>query len=161
MRYDLEDLCDDIATLLKEKLNAKIEAISNEKADAGKSFDLPLIGENNYFFQSWDQKIRNTKVCIFYGIAKVDAQGIGPNTSESYQLFIEVVYTSSRTDTKSVQRILRYSRALKEVIEENWDELFSGNKLIVETLVPISFILDSNTSEEVRVGGVSIGTSLV
>lgn len=75
MRYDLEDLCDDIATLLKEKLNAKIEAISNEKADAGKSFDLPLIGENNYFFQSWDQKIRNTKVCIFYGIARLMLKG--------------------------------------------------------------------------------------
>jgi hypothetical protein len=157
MTYDLESLLDDIETLLKAKLNAKIASIEAEKV---LPIGLPAVLTDAYFQQSWSDKILNYSPAIFYGVEKIEATGSGSATLELFRIFVEVVLVDSGMDTYAGRRIHRYSRALKEVFHENFDALPWSTKTNIETVRPVSFALDENTSEEVKVGGVSIVTAL-
>ena len=160
MKYDVEKILDDIESLLKEKLNAQLQSIAAEKDALGKTVDTPEILETSYFQQTWSDNILNVTPAIFYGVDTIQATGNGPTTLEVFKIFVEVVYIDSGMDTNGKRRLLRYSRAIKEVFEKNFDALPWANKINIETIRPLAFTLDTNTSEEVRVGGVSITTAL-
>lgn len=160
MTYDLEQMLDDIEALLKSKLNAKIAAISLEKSQLGVAVDLPEISEDAYFQQNWSDRILNIAPAIFYGVETIQATGAGKATLELFKIFVEVIIVDSGMDVNSKRRLHRYSRALKEVFQDNFDALPWSNKTNIETVRPISFTLDGNTSEEIKVGGVSIVTAL-
>lgn len=160
MTYDLEALLSDIETLLKDKLNAKILAIENEKTSLGKPIGLKEIAANAYFEQTWNDKVSQYTPAIFFGVEEIAATGSGPVTLEAYKIFVEVVVLDNGMDGFSKNRVHRYSRALKEVFQENFDQLPWGTKTKIETVRPISFKLDLDSSDEIKVGGVSITTSL-
>jgi hypothetical protein len=158
--YDIETLLDDIETLLKANLNTKIAAIEAEKTALGKAVGLPSVDTNAYFQQAWSDKILNYSPAIFYGLEQIQASGSHSATLEAYKIFVEVVIVDSGMDTFTKNRIHRYSRALKEVFQENFDRLPWGNRINIETVRPISFKLEEDSSEEIKVGGVSIVTAL-
>lgn len=160
VKYDVEQMLDDIEALLKSKLNTKIAAIEAEKLSLGKAVGLPAVQDNAYFQQSWSDKILNHNPAIFYGLENVSPTGANSATVEVYKIFIEVVIVDSGMDTFAKNRILRYSRAIREVFEENYDRLPWGNRTNIETVRPQSFTIDENSSEEIKVGGVSITTAL-
>lgn len=161
-KYDVENLLVDVKALLVANLNTKLAAIEAEKVAQGLPATglLPVDVAKGYFEQSWSDDILNINPAIFFGIEDVQAVGNGPATEERYKIFVEVVVLDSGQDRLTKNRIHRYARALKEVFEENWDSLGGGCKIKVETVRPISFKLDLNTSEEVKVGGVSLTTAL-
>lgn len=162
MRYDAENLMSDVKKILLTNLNSKIAAIEAEKIAA--SFPdtglQPIDSDTGYFEQSWSDNILNVSPAIFYGIEEIQAKGIGPATVETYKLFVEVIVVDSGQDQLTKNRVHRYSRALKEVFEENYDRLPCQGRIQVETVRPVSFKLDLNSSEEVKVGGVSIVIAL-
>lgn len=170
--YDVEDLLDDIVKLLKEKLPAKIEEISAIKAAKDKAIELAPIPEAAYFYQNWSDDILNYPVGIFYGLETIQATGSGAATLELYKIFVEVVLVDGGIETASIEgekkatgirKVNRYARAIREVLEDNFDNpkaLPWHTKTNIETVRPLSFTIDGNTSEEVKVGGVSITTGL-
>ena len=161
MTYDIEDLLDDIEVLLKANLNTKIAAIEAEKIAAGKpDVSLQAIDDAAYFQQTWSDKIMNRAPAIFYGLEQIDATGSNSATAEIYKIFVEVVLVDSGMDTYTKNRIHRYSRALREVFQDNFDALPWSTKTNIETVRPIAFRIDEDTSEEIKVGGVSITTAL-
>ena len=160
MSYDVEMLLDDIEVLLKAKLPAKLIAIEAEKTALGIPVGLDAIDPTAYFQQNWSDEILNQAPAIFYGVESIQAESIGPATIEKLKLFVEIIMLDSGMDAYGKRRLNRYSRAIKEVFHENFDQLPWSNKTIVETVRPISFTLDENTSEEMRVGGVSIATAI-
>lgn len=159
-KYDVEMLLDDIEALLKSKLNTKIAAIEAEKTTLGKAVGLDAINDACYFQQSWSDKILQQTPAIFYGLENIQTQGVNAGTLEVFKIFVEVVLVDSGQDSYAKTRIHRYSRALKEVFHENYDKLPFGNKTNIETVRPLSFTIDENSSEEIKVGGVSIITVL-
>lgn len=161
IKYDIERIIDDIEVLLKAKLSAKIDEIEAQKTAEGKPVGLPHIDDKAYTQQTWSVKMLQYKVAIFYGLAEVQSQGANSATLENYKIFVEVVLVDGGNDSFGLPRIHRYTRALKEVFEENFDELPWGNKSNIETVLPISFKLEEDSSEDIRVGGVSIVTSLM
>jgi hypothetical protein len=159
-RYDVEMLLDDIETLLKANLNTKIATLEAEKVTLGKGVGLASISTNAYVQQTWDDKILNLSPAIFYGIETIETQGANAGSVDYYKIFVEVVLVTNGMDTNAGRKIHRYSRALREVFHENFDRLPWSNKTNIETVRPISFTIDGNSSDEVKVGGVSITTAL-
>lgn len=162
-RYDSENLMYDIKALLVAQLNTKIAAIEAEKIAAG----FPTTGlaaidtTNGYFEQSFSDEILNINPALFYGIEEVKADGIGPATVERFKIWVEIILIDGGMDQLTKNRVHRYARALKEVFEENWDTaLTNASKIKIETVRPLSFKLDLNSSEMVKVCGLSIITAL-
>jgi len=162
-RYDIEDCIDDFETLLKTSLNTKIAAIESEKSSKGKGLTTGLssIAEDAFFRQTWSDKILNYTPAIFFGIENVETTSGGQLTSENLKIFIECVIVDSGMDTDTHRRINRYSRAIKELIEENFDKLSFASRIKVETVRPTAFKLELDTSEEIKVGGVSVSLSII
>lgn len=162
MKYDAENLLADIRSILISGLNAAIDAVEAEKVSQG----LPATGlahvdsTNGYFEQNFSDALLNISPAIFYGIEDVQAEGAGPYTMQRYKVFVEIIVVDSQADKLMNARIHRYSRAIKDVLEQNYDKIPSSAKIKIETVRPVSFKLDLNSSEEVRVGGVSLTTAL-
>lgn len=162
MKYDIENLLADIKTILVANLNSSISAVESEKVSQG----LPSTGlsavstTDGYFEQNWSDAILNVSPAIFFGVEDIHAEGIGPFTSQTYKVFVEVVYVDNGMDALGKNRIHRYARAIKDVLENNWDKIPSSSKLKIETVRPVSFKLDLNSSEEIKVGGVSLITAI-
>lgn len=162
-KYDVENLLSDIKSLLVANLNAAIDAVEAEKVAMG----LPATGlahidpSTSYYEQNWSDQILMTSPAIFYGVESIHAESAsGAVTSETYKIFVEVVYADTMVDTFTKNRIHRYARALRDVFEQNFDRTPGGSRIKIETVRPIAFKLDLNSSEEIKVGGVSITTAL-
>lgn len=162
-KYDLEDCLDDFETLLTSKLNTKIAAIEAEKIAKGKGLDggLSAVDSQAFFRQTWSDKILNYSPAIFFGIENVEAASGGMQTAERPTVFIECVIVDGGMDMLTHRKINRYSRAIKELIEENFDSFTFASKIKVETVRPTSFKLELDTSEEIKVGGVSVSLTIV
>lgn len=161
MTRDEEDILDDIETLLKAQLNTNIAAIEAAKVIAGKGITggLASIEATSYYRQSWDDRILNTSPSIYYGIEDVGSKGVGPGTVRQVKVFVEAVVVDSNNDGFANSRVLRYARAIREVFEQNY-AMFAEGKTIIETVRPTSFKLGLDSSEELKVGGVSLTTVL-
>ena len=160
MTYDIEEMLDNIETILKASLNTKIAAIEAEKTVLGKPIGLPAVDTNAYIQQTWSDKILQYNPAIFYGVEEIQSTGANTATLEVYKIFVEVVFVDSGNDLYGIKRLHRYSRALKEVFQENYDALPWSTKVNIETVRPISFKLEADSSEDIRVGGVSIVAGL-
>ena len=160
--YDAEDLLDSILSMVQTGLTAKLLAIETEKIAKGKGITggLPAPDSSAYFRQTWSDNILNFSPAIFYGNENVEALGVGPSTVQKYKIFVEVVLTDSGMDTYTSSRILRYSRALKEILETNFSEVSEAGQIKIETVRPVAFKLDLDSSEEIKVGGVSLTLAL-
>ena len=164
MTYDLEDLLSDLETYLKANLNTKISAIEAEKVANGKGLTptLATVSANAYFEQNWNTNILSYSPAIFYGVENVEAvEKVQGHTIEKFTLFVECVLVDNGVKTDITKRVNRYARAIKETLEEGWSDVFGGgSKVVIETVAPASFRLALDTSETIRVGGVSIVTIL-
>lgn len=162
--YDVENLLDDLKAILVAKLNPKIVAIAAEKLAIGQALDLPQIDTTEgIFFQTWDEKILNSSPGIIYGLRESAADGSSYQvTAQRVTLFVEIYYTNPMNeidDGSGTKRILRYMRAVREVMQENFDANEILSKIKVKTITPLSFRLEGS-SDEIKVGGVELETSI-
>lgn len=161
-RYDLEDMLDDILAVMVSGLNTKIAAIEAEKIAKSKALTPTLapIGATSYYRQSWSEKILNTNPAIFYGIEDVRTTDGGSVAAEVVKVFCEVVLCDNGMTNDAHSRIARYARALKELFQENYGSIATVGQIKIETVRPISFRLELDSSEEIKVGGVSLTVAL-
>lgn len=144
MFYDEEYMIKDVEETFKASLNAEIDCINTEKND---SIVLEHIPSDKYIFQTLDKRLLNyTGFFILYGL--VDT----PPRDAQYNNFIEDVKITiqiatfdkgERDRSKTMYKLLRYRRALKQVIMKN-PEIFRGYaKPLVASLRPDAFPYDS------------------
>lgn len=160
-RYDSEDMLDDILKAMVQDgaLNARIAAVEAEKVAKGKGLDPTLkpILDTSYHLQSWSDKILNSSPAIFYGIESVATNDGGPGAAaETPTVFIEVVMVDSGMTNDAAKRILRYTRAIKDLFSEFFEQTPNSARIKIETVRPQSFKLDYDSSEEIKVGGISV-----
>lgn len=162
---DVEDFLDDIETMLRARLPAQIAAVEARKVAAGKGVGLPAIpaevtSENGtstpWMRQTLDENFAQFPVGILFGVEKIEPQGEGPFTVKKVTFFAEVYMIDGKSDNHGVRRMLRYSQALLEVCEKHYAANRLGATTKISSSEPISFRLNSETSEEVRVGGVKL-----
>lgn len=161
MKVDVEVIIDAIYDILQANLNTKIAEIDAEKTAGGKGLDTVLapIDTAAYFLQSWNDAILNYHPAIFYG-AEILPTIDGPIAGIKATLFIDVIYQDDgNRNNDTWRRVNRYTRAVKEVIEANAGAIPGASRLKVETVRPESFRLAVDSSEEIKVCGVSITAS--
>ncbi len=165
-KYDAEDLLDTILEIMTTggALNAKIAAVEAEKTAASKGVTggLASIASTSYFLQTWSDKILNANPAIFYGIEDtLSNDGGGGVVAKTYKVFVEVVLVDNGMTNDCHKRINRYARALEELFAANFAPAIAAAKVKIDSVRPISFKLELDSSEEIKVGGVSLTITLV
>lgn len=150
--YDLESILSDLEELLQGLLNLKLNEIDAEKDDG---ITLKELDTNAFHFQTLNQKNANYNPIILYGVEGAEAQPIGPATLHKYNLSVVVALADNGQDRVIVKRLLRYQRAIKEVIHENWDRLNNGVNLMIRELPP-----DLNNAEGYKVIGLMLEATI-
>jgi hypothetical protein len=160
MKYDVERAVSDILEIIKANLNDKIDEIQSEKDTllGSANFSVDHVGADAYF-DSLDERVANYNPFIYYGIENTEVIGEKGATIESMALFFLVVLHNTFEDANISKRVLRYNRALKEIIEENFGQIRDLGGLRVTTLKPAD-MKDLHTSHFHKVGGIIVNTEL-
>lgn len=156
--YDLESVLLDTLEILQDNLNDKIADIETEKNAAGQTLSpgLAAIDNGAYHVQSLTYKPVNTAQFVFYGIEKSSPQSSGQVTAELVNVFVTIGVLDNGQTNDAYRRTLRYIRALKEIFEKNFSAFNGASKIKIETLTPVSLKLSEDSSEEYKLGGVSL-----
>lgn len=134
MKYDVEGFITDLVTLFKSKLNDKAAALNTEKSDTL----LTNINESAWYFHNlpttWSYP-----VFVVYGLQNIEVINSQYNAQlQRITVFIEVAITDGGSSESEAQiyKLLRYTRCLQEIANENFDKLRGYSKLTVDSLPP-------------------------
>lgn len=155
-KYDVEMFLSDLQSYLNSSLNTKLSAIDSEKAD---SITLKQVDSSAYILQTMDGSVPNYDPYVFYGIQDIESTGIGPATANRYTIVVALILADALRDTTIAKRMLRYQRALSEVVQERYADIGDSFKAKIQNLVPIA-LTDMDTSNAYRGIGVSIEVTI-
>lgn len=151
-KYDVETFLSDLQSYLNSNLNTKLSAIDSEKAD---SITLKQIDSSAYILQTMDGTIPNYDPYVFYGIQDIESTSIQGASASRYTIVVAIILADPLRDTSIAKRMLRYQRALSEVIHDKYAEIGSSLKAKIQNLVPIA-LTDMDSANAFRGIGVSI-----
>ncbi|NJM55065.1 MAG: hypothetical protein HC841_03335 [Verrucomicrobiae bacterium] len=142
--YDAEQVLRDLEQSFKDNLNTEIAAVNAEKADALTIVDIP---DDKYVFMTLDERMLNFKGFWFqYGLMESPPSQASPdNFREDVTVTLQVACfdQGDRDRSATLYRLLRYQRAIKQVILKNPD-LFQGySKPLVQSLEPAAYPFDN------------------
>lgn len=163
IRFDVETMCARIEATLKADLPAKLLEVEAEKValSVGVEGGLASVETAAYHFQSWSDAILSHSPSIFYGIKNSEVIGSeGGVTALKYTIFVDLILADKLLGDET-KRILRYSRAIKEVLEAKWDRIGNGTKAVINAVTPMNMQVALDSSDEVKVGGVEIYAIIV
>jgi len=155
-RYGLEELLNDLETIIKANLNTKIASINTEYDD---DYNLETVRDEAYFLQTLDQQFSNYPTSILYGVTNIDSISNAGNSVDTFTIEINIVITDTGQNVNIAKKLYRYSRVLKEIIEEKWASANNGIKLNIKSLIPIYFE-DANNSSFYRAIGIELVASI-
>jgi len=133
---DVEQILYGMDTALKSRLSGEIALINAEKADGIVLLDVDV---NAIFVQELNDETINYDPYIIHGISNETIKTAGRSSASTLGLFIVVAISSQNVDNIP-KRLLRYSRAVKQVILKEFDAF----KPDLIATGPITF-QDSNT----------------
>lgn len=150
MMYDEELLIKDIEAVFKAALNDQIDCINTEKGViSGDPLFLDHIPSDKYIFETMDSRLLNYKgFFILYGLLDTPIRNANENN------FIEDVTITFQVATfdkgekersNTMYKLLRYRRALKQVIIKNPDMFRGYAKPLFGSLKPDAFPYDNKS----------------
>jgi hypothetical protein len=143
--YDEELMIKDLANLFETKLNDEIDKINTEKgAVAGDPLFIENIPSEKYIFETLDSRILNyTGFFIMYGLVDtpIREQNINNYLEDVTITFQVATFDKGEKERKNTMyKLLRYRRALKQVIMDNSETVFRGYaKPLMASLKPDAF----------------------
>lgn len=155
-KYDIEKLLTDLQTFLIAQLPAKLTAITTEKGD---SLTLAVPDSNAYFIQTMNNK--EAAYDPYVHIAAVDVENVPARgaLAKIYSVNIMIVLADEGTDTKIVNRMFRYLRALEELFTENFAATRPDVRLLVDSIVPVP-LTELGSGNFFKATGVSMRVAL-
>lgn len=159
---DLEDLLAAVKAVLVSDLNGKIAAIEAQKIADGNGLTPtldPVDTAAGYFLQSWSEGILNISPAVFYGCENVkDVSDGGGVVAKIYTIAVYIILTDNGLTNDYSARVFRYSRAIEETLKGL--DVDGGGYVKIESVLPVSWPSDRDTSEEIKLGGVTLTISL-
>jgi len=156
-KFDVETLLNKTAAVVKDNLNAEIVCINTEKAD----FDLAQFTDSMYYFQNLTNEVFSYKQFIMWGMYDnpqiIDTTQVA--SLKKVEVFFEVVLVDDAGPMSEnvFIRLLRYSRALEQVIQKKGGTIRSGTKFKVSSLNPTSLSFAGKT---LRSAGITIEAAI-
>lgn len=162
-KFDIEELLDWCLGVMTGGLNTRIALIEAEKIANGKAVTPTLapIAAGNYYMQTWSDKMLNTSPSIFYGIEDVQSTDGGGVVAKVYKLFVEVVMVDNGMTNDITKRVNRYARALEELFNLAYTTPLATSRIKVDSVRPIGIKLELDSSDEMKVGGISLLVTIV
>ena len=161
-KYDAERFIDDLLEIFRTNLNTKIAEIQAEKAIflGSKNFDLPTL-EDNAWFDTLDVKTVNFDPFVYFGINDNALIEIESAEASDYTAFSTVILDYNGDDATMYKKMLRYIRALREIVSENFDTISEVSNLKVATINPTNFqdldVDDDNMDNSMnKIGGITL-----
>jgi len=140
-KYDVEKFCRDALAIIKSKLNTKISAINSEKADVA----IDSIGTDAWF-NSMIPANFTAPVFVIWGLTDQSPTDFEPEaTLSKVTLSFEIGLADKNwADLECFYRLLRYQRALTEVVNENSQLFGNGRQPKIESLPPAALSIKGN-----------------
>lgn len=135
-RLDLETILDKIKLLFQAKLTAKLAALDAEKNDG---ITLPTVENGAYFLQGYHEGMANFNQFIVYGVEKIDSTSVNALAAKSFSLYVELAMTDQGMNNENMKKLLRYGRALEEIVNENFDKILGNTRFQTSLLEPAAF----------------------
>lgn len=155
--YDIEDLVRDIEALLQSKLDAEIDAVDAEKVSQGyATANLSHIDPAGYHVFAINDDAMNILPALGIFVANHSEQGDGQITRAQYTIEVAVILQAIN-DPDVTRKLLRYMKALKQVFEKNWGKINNAvTREKIETVGPVDFTLNVDSSDIYKIAGISI-----
>lgn len=150
-KFDVESFRDYWLDLIKLNLAAKISEICAEKADG---LQLEIFTDEQWT-NDLNNVVMNFDSFVLYTLNIVNPTTHGQDFSRDVSLTIEIVFANQEGGAVVESSILRYMRAIFEIVLENSQENASISDITVEELVPVD-IKSSLASQIMKTGGVQI-----
>ncbi len=117
-KIDLETVEEKILEIVQNNLPAKITEINTEKGDAL----LEQIPNKDYYSDFYQEEL-TASLFIHYGIAESQVQSVRGDFATTWNIFYNVLVEQQNDLSNIRKKILRYTRALQEVITDNADKI--------------------------------------
>jgi hypothetical protein len=131
---------------------AKVAEINAEKNDG---IYLTAIPADQYF-NDMNSVVNNYNLYVFYGFTEI---ATNPNPRGDYALDVtiafDVCFSEPEGGAVSENMILRYTRAMAEIITANASRNASIGSIEVQLFAPVS-VQDNQSSARMKIGGISI-----
>jgi len=160
VKYDTERLLNDLKEIVQSNLNTKINEIQAEKATllGASNFAVPEVHDDAWF-DSLDDKTVNFDPYVYYGVSDNTVIELAGAETSDVSIFFTVVLHYNGSDAAMFRKMLRYIRALQEIVAENFDAIPCASNLTVKTISPTDMKdLDGDTFH--KIGGVVINTAI-
>lgn len=148
-QFDLEEMVSEFVALFQANLNTKITALNTEKGDS----ELTTF-TNEQYINDLNKKVMNYSQFIYYTFDEINAIQNNSQYEIDATLDFMVVFVEREGGTLAETKLLRYTRALTEVVLENIDTLRTQD-IEVSIFAPVDAI-DSMTNAYLRVAGIKI-----
>lgn len=150
-KFDIESFRDYFLGLFQANLAAKVSEINSEKNDGITIVDIPAA----QYFNDLNAAVVNYHTFIFYGFPEIKTTDRrGTSFSLEITMSVEVVISESEGGTETENKIMRYTRALAEIIAESAKHP-QISELEIELFAPISLQLNLG-SPVTKAGGINI-----
>jgi hypothetical protein len=149
-RYDIENLIDDLKTVLQSNLPAKITALNLEK---GGTMQLETPDSAAYILQSMDAAHAAYDPFIAIGVLDLPPQeGYAGKTCQVAEVGVLAVVADEGNDLEIWRRLFRYQRAIREVMEENFGFNPGQFQLKIQNQVPVALQLINDSWSHKAIG---------
>lgn len=153
-KYDIESFVNSIITIIKANLSTKITAINAEKND---DYSITSIDNANYYDEINNQ-VLNVTPLIYYTIVDITPNSNGASTALTVTLSISVMF-DNRNSGGTINKVLRYSRCLREVLQDNFKQSARFSPLKIEEFVPVD--VTTNDGSDFKMSGVHVTSTIV
>lgn len=161
-KNDIEKVEKEILKIIQAKFPDKITEINTEKnKDLAPEDQLVLKNvSNDKYFSDFYQKELTPSLFIFFGIEQAEMQSIGSDSAETWSIFYHVFIEDENNLSKIRSQVLRYTRALKEIINENSDKISRFcSKGEISSLTPEN-VEDITNDTPFKMGGIEFKITL-
>lgn len=159
-KFDLENVLDELKTFLQSNLNTTISALNSEKND---SITLKTVDSGAYHIQFVQDRVDLADPLVLIGEveeAVLDMQG--GTAASQYRLGVFVILSETGVgDDTLVKRLLRYRRALTDVVEQYWANIVREQKVRIVATPPIGPIERLNSGFQGRAIGIEFSLTNV
>lgn len=152
-KYDIETFINEVISVIQAGLPTKISDINTEKGDS-----LLVTIPNGDYFNNIMQQVLNINQFIYYPIVDIVTDANGPNTAITVTLQVSVIFDNTN-GSATIEKVLRYSRALREVVQENFKPSGSASRLKITEFAPQEIQL--NEGSDFKMGGIHITATIV